>query len=154
MADAEKPVQARQAGAIARCGITTSKLLAQEIDADFCHHPFTQRTVAPILPPGGARGRVRLLTLLGCLLSAVHRITHRQADGRALFFQQSPSQQESGDRWQGGLRCFTAQALVLQKLFDPLEDELDVPTRLIQAQHLLVTPLLTGQCGQKPHPAC
>jgi len=90
MANAEKTLQPWQTRAIACGRIVASNLLAQEIHADFCYHPFTQRAVAPILPPGRWRGLLLRLTLLGCLLGAVHRVTHRQTDGRALFFRALP----------------------------------------------------------------
>jgi hypothetical protein len=121
MANAEKTLQPWQTRAIACGRIVASNLLAQEIHADFCYHPFTQRAVAPILPPGRWRGLVLLLTLLGCLAS-VQCIASRIARRMAVLSSSEPcpSQQESGDRWQGGRRCFTSQALVLQQLFDAL----------------------------------
>jgi len=120
MSNAEKSLQTRQTRARARCCIVTSKLLAQEIHADFCHHPFTQGAVASILPPASLHSLVLHRVLPFCLLRAVHGIAHRHTDGSALFFQQRPPQQECRDG-RRSRRCRRAsQALLLQELFDAL----------------------------------
>jgi hypothetical protein len=87
MPETQKALQARQTRPIARGGIVTSKLLAEEIHTDFCHHPLTQRTVTPVLPPRRLPGLMFPLVGLRCLLRAVHRLAHRQADGAAFLFQ-------------------------------------------------------------------
>jgi hypothetical protein len=120
MPNAEKALQSGQTRPIPCWRIAASNLLTQEIQADFCHHPFAQGTVESILPPAALHALGCQQTFPCCLLSALHRITHRQANGRALFFLQSPSQQERCDRGQGRRRCCTAQVVLLQQLFNAL----------------------------------
>jgi hypothetical protein len=42
----------------------------------------------------------------------------------------------------------------IQQRFEPFEKQLNVPARSIQAQHLLVAPLLARQGGNVQEPAC
>ncbi len=147
MADAEEALQTGYTPS-KPCGrLAASYLLAEEIQAHFCQHPFAQRTLISLLAPRG-------LLSLGWLLRAVHCLAQRQANGAAFFFYQRPSQQQRRQRGLGGGRGRTAQLVHLKQLFDAFEEQFDVPACLIQAQHVLVTPLFWRQGGDQQHPTC
>src|SRR5258708_35036258 len=153
MPRAEKPLQAGQTHPVARGAVAATKLLAEEIDTDFCQQPLTERTILSGLPARTRPDHWLPLGLLCSQLRTVHRLTHGQPHGTAFLFQQGPPQQERRQRRLGRGRRRAAQAVLLEQLFDAFEDQLDMPARLIQAQHLLVGPLLAWQGGHQEHPA-
>ncbi len=78
MPHAEKALQAGQTRPILCWRIAASNLLTQEIQADFCHHPFAQGTVASILPPP-ALYALGCQQTFPCYPASVHCIASRIA---------------------------------------------------------------------------
>jgi hypothetical protein len=142
MPTAEKALQSGQTRPIPCWRIAAANLLTQEIQADFCHHPFAQGAVESILPPAAlhALGCQRTFP---CCPASVHCIASRIARRMAVLSSSCKAHPNKS-----AVTVGRAVAAVVQRrlcccnsCFMRFCAQLDVPTRLIQAQHLLRTPV-------------